>query len=46
MIYTEQSQKYDRQSVQALTQLSGFAVQAWFEDPELPYALVACRAVG
>lgn len=46
VIYTEQSQKYDRQSVQALTQLSGFAVQDWFEDPELPYALVACRAVG
>lgn len=43
-IYTEQSQKYDRDMVQALTQPSGFAVQAWFEDPQLPYALVACQA--
>ena len=45
-IYTEQSQKYDRDMVQALTQPSGFAVQAWFEDPQLPYALVACQALA
>jgi uncharacterized SAM-dependent methyltransferase len=45
-IYTEQSQKYERAGVDALAEGSGFAVQAWFEDAELPYALVVCRAVG
>ncbi|MBX3611549.1 MAG: L-histidine N(alpha)-methyltransferase [Hydrogenophaga sp.] len=46
VIYTEQSQKYDQAAVQSLTAQSGFAVHSWFEDPELPYALVACRALG
>jgi dimethylhistidine N-methyltransferase len=43
-IHTEQSQKYERAGVQAMVAACGFALQAWFEDAELPYALVACRA--
>jgi L-histidine N-alpha-methyltransferase len=44
VIHTEQSQKYERAGVEAMARACGFAVHAWFEDPELPYALVACRA--
>ena len=32
--------------VQEARKGSGFEVKAWFEDPELPYALVVCRAAG
>lgn len=46
IIHTEQSQKYGRAGTTAMAAQAGFAVQAWVEDPELPYALVACRAVG
>jgi L-histidine Nalpha-methyltransferase len=44
VIYTEQSQKYERAGVEAMASQCGFALHAWFEDPELPYALVVCRA--
>lgn len=43
-IYTEQSQKYERAGVDGMASACGFALHAWFEDPELPYALVVCRA--
>lgn len=46
VIYTEQSQKYERAGVDAMVSACGFALHAWFEDPELPYALVVCRARG
>lgn len=45
-IYTEQSQKYERAGVEAMATDTGFEVRAWFEDPALPYALVACHATG
>lgn len=45
-IYTEQSQKYERMGVEAMAADTGFELRAWFEDPELPYALVACHAAG
>jgi dimethylhistidine N-methyltransferase len=44
VIHTEQSQKYERLGVQALVEVCGFAMGAWFEDRALPYALVVCRA--
>lgn len=44
VLHTEQSQKYERTAVEAMTARCGLAVQAWFEDAEFPYALVACRA--
>lgn len=45
-IYTEQSQKYERAGVEAMAADTGFELRAWFEDPALPYALVACHATG
>jgi L-histidine Nalpha-methyltransferase len=45
-IYTEQSQKYERPGTTAMVAQAGFAVHAWIEDPDMPYALVACRALA
>jgi L-histidine N-alpha-methyltransferase len=46
VIHTEQSQKYERAGVTAMADHAGFEIGAWFEDSDLPYALVVCRAVG
>ena len=46
VIHTEQSQKYERAGVAAMADHAGFEIGAWFEDSDLPYALVVCRAVG
>lgn len=43
-LHTEQSQKYERAGVHAMAEVCGFALGSWFEDRDLPYALVVCRA--
>lgn len=45
-IYTEQSQKYSRASIERLTRASGFAVEAFVTDPREWYALAVCSAIA
>ncbi|MBK9032979.1 MAG: L-histidine N(alpha)-methyltransferase [Myxococcales bacterium] len=45
-IYTEQSQKYSRASIERLAAATGFAVKAFVTDPREWYALVVCRTVA
>lgn len=45
-IYTEQSQKYSRASLELLTTPAGFSIDTFITDSRDWYGLVLCRAVG